>query len=70
MNRAPSSTEALDLLIAALQEIRDGYLLDERRFDDPPRGGDRSDPGLREETGRPVSARVRCWPSVTRSPLN
>jgi hypothetical protein len=35
MNRAPRSTEALDALIAALQEIRDGYLLDERRFDDP-----------------------------------
>ena len=35
MNHAPNSTEALDALIAALQEIRDGYLLDEARFDDP-----------------------------------
>jgi hypothetical protein len=35
MNRAPKSTEALDELIAALQEIRDGYLLDEERLGDP-----------------------------------
>jgi len=35
MNRAPKATQALDELIAALQEIRDGYLLDEERFDDP-----------------------------------
>ena len=32
MNRAPKSTEAFDELIAALQEIRDGYVLNEDRF--------------------------------------
>ena len=32
MNRAPKSTEAFDELIAALQEIRDGYVLDDQRF--------------------------------------
>jgi len=32
MNRAPRSTEAFDELIAALQEIRDGYVLNEDRF--------------------------------------
>jgi hypothetical protein len=32
MNRAPKSTEAFDELIAALQEIRDGYVLNEARF--------------------------------------
>lgn len=35
MNQAPKSTEALDELIAALQEIRDGYVLNEERFTDP-----------------------------------
>ncbi len=34
MNRAPKSTEAFDELIAALQEIRDGYVLDDQRFTD------------------------------------
>ena len=34
MNRAPKSTAAFDELIAALQEIRDGYVLDEQRFTD------------------------------------
>ncbi len=34
MNRAPQSTEAFDELIAALQEIRDGYVLNEDRFTD------------------------------------
>ncbi len=34
MNRAPKSTEAFDELIAALQEIRDGYVLNEDRFTD------------------------------------
>ncbi len=34
MNRAPKSTEAFDELIAALAEIRDGYVLDEDRFTD------------------------------------
>jgi hypothetical protein len=34
MNRAPKSTEAFDDLIAALQEIRDGYVLNEDRFTD------------------------------------
>ena len=29
MNRAPKTTEAFDELIAALQEIRDGYVLNE-----------------------------------------
>jgi hypothetical protein len=32
MNRAPKTTEAFDDLIAALTEIRDGYVLDEERF--------------------------------------
>jgi hypothetical protein len=32
MNRAPKSTEAFDELIAALTEIRDGYVLNEERF--------------------------------------
>ncbi|HEU5307692.1 MAG TPA: DUF1214 domain-containing protein [Acidimicrobiia bacterium] len=32
MNRAPKSTEAFDELIAALTEIRDGYVLNEDRF--------------------------------------
>ncbi len=32
MNRAPQSTEAFDELIAALTEIRDGYVLNEDRF--------------------------------------
>ena len=32
MNRAPKSTEAFDDLLAALQEIRDGYVLNEDRF--------------------------------------
>jgi len=35
MNRAPNSTAAFDDLIAALTEIRDGYVLSERRFTDP-----------------------------------
>ena len=34
MNRAPKSTEAFDELVSALQEIRDGYVLDEQRFTD------------------------------------
>jgi hypothetical protein len=34
MNRAPKSTEAFDDLIAALQEIRDRYVLNEDRFTD------------------------------------
>jgi len=34
MNRAPKATEAFDELIAALQEIRDGYVLNEDRFTD------------------------------------
>ena len=34
MNRAPKSTEAFDELIAALQEIRDGYVLNDQRFTD------------------------------------
>ena len=34
MNRAPKSTEAFDELIAALAEIRDGYVLNEDRFTD------------------------------------
>ena len=34
MNRVPKSTEAFDELIAALQEIRDRYVLDEQRFTD------------------------------------
>ena len=34
MNRAPKSTEAFDELIAALQDIRDGYVLNEDRFTD------------------------------------
>ena len=32
MNRAPKTTEAFDDLIAALTEIRDGYVLNEDRF--------------------------------------
>ena len=32
MNRAPKTTEAFDDLIAALTEIRDGYVLNEERF--------------------------------------
>ncbi len=32
MNRAPKTTEAFDELIAALTEIRDGYVLNEERF--------------------------------------
>jgi len=32
VNHAPKSTEAFDELIAALQEIRDGYVLNEDRF--------------------------------------
>jgi hypothetical protein len=32
MNRAPKTTEAFDALIAALTEIRDGYVLNEDRF--------------------------------------
>src|SRR5579862_2063451 len=35
MNRAPNSTAAFDDLIAALAEIRDGYVLNEDRFTDP-----------------------------------
>ncbi len=35
MNRAPLSTAVFDDLIAALQEIRDGYVLSEERFTDP-----------------------------------
>ncbi len=35
MNQAPKSTAAFDALIAALQEIRDGYVLSEQRFSDP-----------------------------------
>ena len=35
MNHAPKSTAAFDELIAALQEIRDGYVLNEARFDEP-----------------------------------
>jgi len=35
MNQAPLSTAAFDELIAALQEIRDGYVLSESRFSDP-----------------------------------
>jgi hypothetical protein len=35
MNRAPNSTAAFDDLIAALAEIRDGYVLNEERFTDP-----------------------------------
>ena len=35
MNRAPATTAAFDDLIAALGEIRDGYVLSERRFTDP-----------------------------------
>lgn len=35
MNRAPLSTAVFDDLIAALQEIRDGYVLSEDRFTDP-----------------------------------
>jgi hypothetical protein len=34
VNHAPKSTAAFDDLIAALQEIRDGYVLDEDRFTD------------------------------------
>lgn len=34
MNRAPKTTEAFDELIAALQEIRDGYVLAEARLTD------------------------------------
>ncbi|MHB8467545.1 MAG: DUF1214 domain-containing protein [Acidimicrobiales bacterium] len=35
MDLAPKSTAAFDELIAALAEIRDGYVLSERRFTDP-----------------------------------
>ena len=35
MNQAPKSTAAFDELLAALQEIRDGYVLSEERFSDP-----------------------------------
>jgi len=35
MNQAPRSTAAFDDLIAALTEIRDGYVLSEERFNDP-----------------------------------
>ena len=35
MNHAPQTTAAFDELIAALQEIRDGYVLNEERFTDP-----------------------------------
>ncbi len=35
MNHAPKTTEVFDDLIAALTEIRDGYVLDERRFTNP-----------------------------------
>jgi len=35
MNHAPKSTAAFDELIAILQQIRDGYVLDEERFADP-----------------------------------
>jgi len=34
VNRAPKTTEAFDDLIAALTEIRDGYVLNEERFTD------------------------------------
>jgi hypothetical protein len=35
MNQAPKTTAAFDELIAALQLIRDGYVLNEERFTDP-----------------------------------
>src|SRR5579884_2009695 len=35
MNHAPASTAAFDDLIAALTEIRDGYVLSGERFNDP-----------------------------------
>ena len=35
MNHAPKSTAAFDELIALLQQIRDGYVLNEQRFTDP-----------------------------------
>ena len=35
MNHAPLTTAAFDDLIAALQEIRNGYALNEARFNDP-----------------------------------
>jgi hypothetical protein len=35
MNRAPATTAAFDTLIAALAEIRDDYVLSEKRFSDP-----------------------------------